>query len=247
MKRHQTPLILLAVAAALGILSFAVALAFPSSAVTAISDRIVVDGRPRSFRMVVPPRTAGERLPVIFHFHGHGNTPESEADRTRLDQLAAAHRIVLVYPAAIEGNWRTRAIDSSSLDENLDVRFFDALLEHLIRRLDVDPARVYVTGMSMGAEFVHELAMARSRKIAAVVAHSACASGEIHSERQFPIMIAVGEKEYTLLEAARQDALEYRSQGHVCEVLVNHGRGHQWARDRIMQMWRFLAKHHLDK
>ncbi len=186
MKRLQTPSILLAIAAALGIVSLAVVLAFSSDKVTVDCDRIVVNGRPRSFRVVVPSRTPGERLPVILHLHGHGNTPESEADRTRLDQFAAAHRIVLVYPAAIAGNWRTRAIDSSSADENLDVRFFDVLLDHLVERLGVDRSRVYVTGMSMGAEFVHELAMARSRKIAAVVAHSACASGEIHSERPIP-------------------------------------------------------------
>ncbi len=245
MNRVRPPAILVTIAATIGALAFTAILTFFSGKVSVDYGSFRVDGRPRNYRVVIPPRTAGERLPVIFHFHGHGNTPESEADRTKLDQLAAARRIVLVYPAAIEGNWRTRATDSAAPNENLDVRFFDALLDHLVERFEVDHSRVYVTGMSMGAEFAYELAMARSQKIAAVAACSACASGEIHSERPIPVMMVVGEKEATLLEVAREDAIEYRRQGHVCEVLVNHGRGHEWAPDRNMRMWRFLAKYQL--
>ncbi len=247
MRRFKKPAILLSLFTVFGIVSFAAVHILSSRPVTAIRNSFQVDGRPRVYRLVVPPTSAGERLPVIFHFHGHGNTPESEADRTKLDHLAASHRVVLVYPAAIEGNWRTRAIDSAAPDENADVRFFDALLDHLVERFGIDRSRVYVTGMSMGAEFAHELAMARSKEIAAVAACSACPSEQIRSDRPFPIMMIVGEQETTLLEVAGQDMMEYRRQGHVCEVLVNHDRGHEWLPDRNMQIWRFLKQHQLNE
>lgn len=247
MRLLKNPAILLSLFTLSGIVSFAMSVSLSSRPVTVIRDSLQVDGRPRDYRLVVPPTSAGERLPVIFHFHGHGNTPESEADRTKLDHLAASHRVVLVYPAAIEGNWRTRAIDSVAPDENLDVRFFDALLKRLVERFGIDRSRVYVTGMSMGSEFAHELAMARSQKIAAVVACSACPSEKLWSDRPLPIMMVVGEQETMLLEAAKQDMIEYRRQGHVCEVLVNHDCGHEWLPDRNMQIWRFLKQHQLNE
>lgn len=244
MNRYPLPITF--AAATLGVLAYAAALVFSPDKVTVVCDSLHVDGLPREFRAVVPPTTDGERLPVIFHFHGHGNTLEAEADRTKLDHLAAAQRVVLVYPAAIKGNWSTQGLNSPVGDANGDVRFFDALLEQMAARYHVDRTRVYVTGMSMGAEFVHELAMARSRKIAAVAACSASASGEVHSERPFPIMMVAGEEETTVVAAAREDAAEYRERGHICKVLVLPGRGHEWVPDRNMQIWRFLKQYQLD-
>ncbi len=244
---RRNPAILFPLFTVLGIVSLAMSVSLLSCPVTVICDSLQVDGCQRNYRVVMPPTAGGERLPVIFHFHGHGNTPESEADRTKLDQLAAARRIVVVYPAAVDGNWSTQAVRSPSGDNNRDVRFFDALLEHLVAHCDIDRTRVYVTGMSMGAEFVHELAMARSQKIAAVAACSASASCEVDSARPFPVMMVVGEKESNVVAAAREDAAEYRQRGHICELLVVPRRGHEWPPDRNMQIWRFLKQYQLDE
>lgn len=211
------------------------------------ADQILVDGSARTYRLVVPDGGTGTPLPLVFHFHGHGNTAESEADRTRLDHLAAARGFVLVYPEAVKGNWAIGQIDPSPPDENPDIRFFDALLEHLVARLNIDPARVYVTGMSMGGTFVHDLALARSGKIAAAVSHSGSAPSEIGSERPFPIMILVGAAESeAALESALAEARQYRLAGHPCDLLVVNGIGHEWAEHRIGQMWQFLDGHRLD-
>jgi len=209
------------------------------------SEQIVVDGVVRTFRMVVPRGRSGERLPVVLHFHGHGNTPESEADRTRLDQLAAAKRFVLVYPAALKDHWSLRSLSSDSADRNRDILFFDALLAHLNTHSNIDRKRVYLMGMSMGAAFVHDLAVARSSVIAAAVAHSASAPSAMDCKRPFPIMMVVGANETPLLSAARQTAQQYRARGHVCELLVVQGIGHEWADARNCQMWQFLARHSL--
>ncbi|NQT16172.1 MAG: dienelactone hydrolase family protein [Planctomycetes bacterium] len=208
---------------------------------------IVVDGHPRTYRVVVPPSATNEQLPIVFAFHGHGNTPESEADRTKLDQLAAARGFVLVYPAALDGSWRTHALDESeSAEENCDIRFFDALLDHLSVDLNVDRKRVYLVGMSMGATFVHDVALARSDKVAAALAHSSSPPPGIECERPFPIMMVIGANEPPYaLQSARDGARRYREKGHICELLLVRGIGHEWAQGQNMRMWRFLARHRL--
>ena len=209
--------------------------------------QILVDGSTRTYRLLVPHSESSAPLPVVFHFHGHGNTPQSEADRTRLDHLAAARGFVLVYPEAVNGNWTISQIDPVAPDENPDIRFFDALLEDLQGRLNIDRTRVYLTGMSMGGTFVHELALARSGKVAAAVAHSGSAPSPEVCERPFPIMIVVGADESRqTLDSAIAEAREYRNGGHVCRLLVVNGIGHEWAGRRALQMWQFLNSHRLD-
>ena len=62
-----------------------------------------------------------------------------------------------------------------------------------------------------------------------------------------PIMMVVGANETSMLSAARQTAQRCREQGHVCELLIVQGIGHQWAGRRNLQMWRFLEKHRLNQ
>jgi poly(3-hydroxybutyrate) depolymerase len=68
--------------------------------------------------------------------------------------------------------WATMEVDERPLDANPDIQFFDALVEHLSERFDIDLGRVYVVGMSNGASFVQLLTAARPNKIAAAAAHS---------------------------------------------------------------------------
>ena len=235
------------VAAAIAIVAFTVVCTSSREVVVYPSEQIVVGGCTRTFRVVNPRTDTSEQLPIVFMFHGHGNTPESEADRTKLDQLAASQGFLLVYPAAIQGNWSIHTFEPGSSDDNRDIRFFDALLEHLTARFHVDRTRVYLVGMSMGATFVHQLALARSGTVAAAVAHSGSAPSPKECERPFPLMIVVGANESPVaLDSARVDACEYRHGGHICELLVVKGIGHEWAQGQNLQMWRFLARHRLD-
>ena len=227
----------------------AVAIVWPSGGWVTVypSEQLLVDGLARTYRMVVPRHESGERLPIVFHFHGHGNTPESEADRTRLDHLAASQRFVLVYPAAIQGNWLLSELAGPTAGtENGDIRFFDLLLADLTRRLPIDPTRVYVTGMSMGASFVHELAVARADSITAAVAQSGVAPRRIESDRPIPIMIVTGADEPpTALDLARANARKYRDQGHPCDLVLLHEIGHEWDSRLNMTIWRFLREYRL--
>ena len=60
---------------------------------------ITVDGKPRSYRLVVP-HTLPKPAPIVFAFHGIGDSTESMANSSRLDRLASRNGFILAYPAA---------------------------------------------------------------------------------------------------------------------------------------------------
>lgn len=89
------------------------------------------------------------------------------------DKLSDKKGFVAVYPDGIGKNWNDgrkgeetgyRA-HKESID---DVGFISALIDALIKKLNIDPRRVYVTGISNGAIMSYRLACELTEKIAAV-------------------------------------------------------------------------------
>jgi polyhydroxybutyrate depolymerase len=92
------------------------------------------------------------------------------------DRLADRDGFVVAYPQGFEGHWNDcrRAADYAARRLNVDdVAFFEALVERLRRERGVDPARVFVAGVSNGGHFVFRLALERPRRIAGAAAFAA--------------------------------------------------------------------------
>jgi polyhydroxybutyrate depolymerase len=205
---------------------------------------ISLDGGTRSYRIVIPHQLPIP-APVVFAFHGIGDSTESMANYSRLDDLAAHNGFVLVYPAAHNSMWATINVDPDNLDANLDVRFFDELIDYLSNRRAIDLDRVYLVGNSDGATFAQLLATARPHQIAGLAAHSGPRLRELHpSENQRPIMLLVGAND-SAASAIKSDADQYRKEGQVVEMVVVPGLGHEWSKRHNEQMWRFLSRHSL--
>ncbi|MFN0018397.1 MAG: alpha/beta hydrolase family esterase [Pirellulaceae bacterium] len=203
---------------------------------------IHVDGIQRTFRLVVPHGLNGP-APLVFAFHGIGDAPDAMPKYAALDKLACEHEFVLVYPVASSKMWRTEGPVANTA-ENPDLKFFDALLEHLKQREQIDDERIYLMGMSNGASFAQLLAFQRSDEVAAVVAHSGPLPKEWWSKkpkRPFPILLAVGAND--AVGAIEGTAMIYQNNGQTMEFLVVPGIGHTWAKNHNEQFWRFLAKH----
>ena len=205
------------------------------------NEHLTVDGTPRNYRLVVP-HTLPKPAPIVFAFHGIGDSTESMANYCRLDQLAARNGFLLVYPAARKSMWATVNATADNLDANADVRFFDQLLIHLSKHHEIDRDRVYAVGMSNGAEFVQLLAIARSKEIAAIAAHSGSKPDIGSSGKPLPIMLVVGANDLAS-HAMQSDADQYRSDGHVVEFISVPGLGHEWAASHNAAMWSFLSQH----
>ena len=104
-------------------------------------DKIVVDDTTRNYRVVVPHETI-RPTPVVFAFHGIGDSTDSMSAYSRLDRTAARNGFILIYPAALNSMWSTIDSGSSDLETNPDVRFFDQLLAHLTSAYDIDRDRI---------------------------------------------------------------------------------------------------------
>jgi polyhydroxybutyrate depolymerase len=218
----------------------------PIAAEIVPDEAIDVDGSVRHYRLVIPNRLPQERVPIVFAFHGIGNSTEEMAAYSGLDRLAAEDGFILVYPVARNSMWTTINIDRENLDRNPDVRFFDRLLGHLGERFSLDPNRIYLVGMSNGASFAQLVAFVRA-DVAAIVAHSGMRPVELTGAiRPFPILLLVGADD-SAVNGIRSDAAQYRDDGHAVELIVVSGLGHQWSTDHNGAIWGFLSRHPRDR
>jgi polyhydroxybutyrate depolymerase len=218
-------------------------IAFARVAVTVFPDEaIAIDGAVRHYRLVVPLRLPKTPAPIVFAFHGIGDSAEEMESYSGLDRLAANNGFLLVYPMARNHMWATMQIDPKHLDRNPDVRFFDQILKQLGRRFTIDQDAIYVTGMSNGATFAQVVAFARP-SVAAVVAHSGPKPVELTTAvRPFPVLLLAGANDQER-DGLRSNAAWYRAHGHAAELIIVPGLGHEWSSRHCGKMWQFLSDH----
>jgi polyhydroxybutyrate depolymerase len=143
---------------------------------TNFTDSIAVGGIKRTFFLHIPDKyDITKPMPLLIVLHGGGGTGRSMEKLTRggFDEISDKSGFILVYPDGIDKHWNDgRNSDSSENrvnNDNIDdVGFIAALIDNLIKKMNVDPKRVYVTGMSNGAIMSYRLACELSEKIAAI-------------------------------------------------------------------------------
>lgn len=198
---------------------------------------LALNGTTRSYRIVIP-HTHSRSVPIVFAFHGDGDSVKSMASYSQLDRLAADNGFILAYPDTRDARW---TIDK--IKDNSDVRFFDQLLDDLSRQYPIDRERVFVVGMSNGASFVQLLMLTRPNDIAAVVAHSGVRPQELKpANNPRPIMLVVGDKD-PAFPTMQSDADTYRSDGHAVKFVAVPGLKHEWSPGHNTEIWSFLSQH----
>ena len=125
----------------------------------------------RSFIQYLPsgfdPGT--ESLPLVFCLHGLGDNAQNMSG-IGLNSMADTARFIVIYPQGMtnflsQTSWNNGTALSSTAN---DVDFFDAMMNHMINTYNVNPARIYVSGFSMGAIMSYRLACSLNDRVAAI-------------------------------------------------------------------------------
>ncbi len=125
--------------------------------------------------------------PLIVQLHGRGIDPLMFDRWTGYSSLADEQGFVLAMPRAVGEVWndgRYRGAAWPELDAIDDVGYLLAVIADVIERQPIDPARIYLVGMSNGASMAGRLAWEHPARISAVAQVAGTASAEIAADRR---------------------------------------------------------------
>jgi polyhydroxybutyrate depolymerase len=134
-------------------------------------------GRTRRYILHVPPGLdSSKKVPLVLVLHGATQSPESAERMSQMSDLGNKNNFIAAYPsgtgadaAAKVPTWNAGACCAYAMKKNIDdVGFLRTLIDHLEQSQNIDPGRVYVTGISNGAMMSYRLACELSDKIAAI-------------------------------------------------------------------------------
>lgn len=131
-------------------------------------DTLTFDGLERSFLVFVPAGYDGlEPIPLVLNLHGAGSTAAEQVIYSQLNLVSDTAGFLVVIPDAIDNFWNSgfSFIPPGSPD---DVSFLLGLLDSMSTRYNIDPNRIYSTGMSNGGFMSYRLACEASDRIAAI-------------------------------------------------------------------------------
>lgn len=134
-------------------------------------------GRPegtRRYLVATPPAGTPGGRGLIVVLHGAGASAEQvlglafpPSPLSLWLNIAARDQLVVIAPDAGNGGWSDCFASDERVARKNDVAFIDALIEHAITHHHVDPARVYLIGVSRGGWMAYAAAIALPHKLAA--------------------------------------------------------------------------------
>ena len=139
----------------------------------------------RRFRLYRPPGLrAGERLPLMVMLHGCGQDATAFAQSTRMNQLAARQRFLVLYPeqdrlAHAQRCWNW--YDTRSGRAFGEAGLIMQMIDRVCLRHRADPLRVAIAGLSAGASMAALVATRYPERFRAVAMHSGIPPGCAHS------------------------------------------------------------------
>ncbi len=140
-------------------------------------------GRTLAYKLYLPPAVAGSprARPMVVMLHGCTQNAQDFADGTQMNTLARKHGVAVLYPEQTQRanaqrcwNWFKPQHQQRSRGEPAVLA---ALTQSVTAQHALDPARVYVAGLSAGGAMADILGHSYPELFAAVGIHSGLPSG----------------------------------------------------------------------
>ncbi|MBW2602898.1 MAG: hypothetical protein JRE28_01100 [Deltaproteobacteria bacterium] len=137
---------------------------------------IEAGGRSRRYELHIPlGYTKNHPWPVVINYHGGGGRAATARIQSRMDKKADSAGFIVVYPEGTGPfgsfllSWNAGACCGYAVENNVnDVQYSCVLLDDLARLFNIDPYRIYATGLSNGAFMSYRVACELADRIAAI-------------------------------------------------------------------------------
>ena len=177
-------------------------------ATTLQSGPLGLGGRDRDGVIQIPSAPVAGKVPLLVFLHGA--TQSGAGMLRRIGPAADRAGVAVLAPDSRGTTWD--AIRDGFGD---DVAFLNRALEHVFRRLDVDPARVAVGGFSDGASYAISLGLANGDLFPRIAAFSPgfVISAEPHGRPRFFVSHGTSDQILPIDQCSRVIVPKLRSMG----------------------------------
>ena len=136
-----------------------------------VSDSVLIEGHYRAFHFIKP---AQPNATLLFALHGSGGNGKGVRNGAKkLEEIAPAENILLVYPDGYKKYWnecRKTAQSAANLENINDNAFFETMIGYFRKNYRIDPKRVFAVGTSGGGHMAYKLALTMPEQFRAITA-----------------------------------------------------------------------------
>jgi polyhydroxybutyrate depolymerase len=119
----------------------------------------------RHYLLHVPPSYQGNTaVPLVINLHGLNSNSGQQENLTGMSVKADREGFIVLYPDGLDGQWNTGPGATGQADQ----QFFRDLITTLQSQYNIDPKRIYATGISNGGGMTNRLGCDMADLIAAI-------------------------------------------------------------------------------
>jgi polyhydroxybutyrate depolymerase len=136
-----------------------------------INDSILIEGHYRTFHFLKPARANAS---LIFVLHGSGgNGLQNRGGAKKIEAIAPAENILLVYPDGYKRFWnecRKTANSAANLENINENAFFSLMIEYFEKHYKINSKKIFAVGTSGGGHMAYKLGLTMPEKFRAITA-----------------------------------------------------------------------------